>query len=322
MNLLVTGAWHEAREYTGELENLGHKVQMLQWEKDPLPCAYEWVEGMICNGLFLHHPIELFPNLRYIQLTSAGYDRVPLDYIDSHGIELHNARDVYSIPMAEHAVSGVLQLYRQTRVFDRNQREHRWEKIRNLSELYGKTVCIVGCGSVGTECAKRFHAFGCRVIGVSRHTVQRLQTPYSKYTSPGLDNSGNVIYYNDFESILPDDSIDRILPETDIMIISIPLTEKTWHLIDHNKLVRLKKSTIVVNLARGAIIDTEALRSALQDGYISGAVLDVFEEEPLSKEDPFWGMDNVILTPHNSFAGEGNTKRLSHLILENINSLC
>ena len=78
MNLLITGAWPEAKEHIAEIERMGHKVAFLQQEKEQLPCAYEWVEGVICNGLFLHHPISLFTNLRYIQLTSAGYDRVPM----------------------------------------------------------------------------------------------------------------------------------------------------------------------------------------------------------------------------------------------------
>ena len=145
---------------------MGHEVVFMQYEKDALPCEYEWVEGVICNGLFLSHPIEKFPNLRYIQLTSAGFDRVDLDYVKVHGIEIHNARGVYSIPMAEFAICGVLQLYKQSAFFREDQRQHLWEKHRGLLELSGKTVLIVGCGSVGNECAKRFSAFGCQVIGV------------------------------------------------------------------------------------------------------------------------------------------------------------
>ena len=165
MNLLITGAWQEAREHFDEIEALGHSIVFMQQEKDALPCDPGWVEGTICNGLFLHHPIDAFPNLRFIQLTSAGFDRVDMAYVQSHGIEIHSARGVYSIPMAEFALCGVLRLYKQTRFFEENQRAHRWEKHRGLRELFGKTVVIVGCGSVGTECAKRFSAFGCRVIG-------------------------------------------------------------------------------------------------------------------------------------------------------------
>ena len=113
MNLLITGAWTGAKDYIEQIENEGHAVVFLQYEKDDLPCAYEWVEGVICNGLFLTHSIEKFVNLKYIQLTSAGFDRVPMEYVAEHNIEIHNARGVYSIPMAEFAVAGVLQLYKK-----------------------------------------------------------------------------------------------------------------------------------------------------------------------------------------------------------------
>ena len=111
MKLLVTGAWREGQQHIEALRKLGHEVLFLPQEADALPCGYGWVEGVICNGLFLHHPIEQFSNLRYIQLTSAG---------------------VYSVPMAEFAVSGVLQLYKQARLFYENQKAHRWEKQHDL----------------------------------------------------------------------------------------------------------------------------------------------------------------------------------------------
>jgi len=167
--LLVTGAWREAKAYIEELEAMGHCVIFQQQESEPLACPAQEVEGVICNGLFLYHPIEKFTSLRYIQLTSAGYDRVPLDTIRERGIELHNAADVYSTPMAEFALGGVLQLYKRFDTFRSNQRQHHWEKQRNLLELSGKTVCIVGCGNVGKACAKRFAAFDTRVIGVTAH---------------------------------------------------------------------------------------------------------------------------------------------------------
>ena len=93
MNLLVTGAWQGAKDGIEQLKMLGHQVQFLQFEKDELPCSYEWVEGVICNGLFLSHPIERFTHLKYIQLTSAGFDRVDMQYLYSDG-DLYNFMDV------------------------------------------------------------------------------------------------------------------------------------------------------------------------------------------------------------------------------------
>lgn len=122
MNILITGAWQQANEYIDIIEKKGHQVQFLQFEKDALPCDYEWVEGIIGNGIFLTHPIEKFINLKYIQLTSAGYDRVPMNYVKEHNIDIYNARGVYSIPMAEYAVAGVLSLYKEQRFFAQKQK--------------------------------------------------------------------------------------------------------------------------------------------------------------------------------------------------------
>ena len=294
MNLLVTGAWSDGKNCIPELEVIGHTVKFMQFEKDSLPCSYEWVEGVICNGLFLTYPIEKFTNLRYIQLTSAGFDRVDMDYVKAHNIEIHNARGVYSIPMAEFALCGVLQLYKQAAFFRENQKQHLWEKHRGLLELCGKNVLIVGCGSVGNECAKRFAAFDCEVTGVD--LFPREDSLYSE--------------------ILPLDKLDDALETAYIVVLTLPLTEQTKHLIDDKRLSLLKDGAILVNIARGAIIDTEALLNHID--RLGGAVLDVFEEEPLNENSPLWDKPNIILTPHNSFVGEGNGERLKEIIVENL----
>ena len=295
MNLLVTGAWSDGKNCITELEAMGHNVLFMQYEKDELPCSYEWVEGVVCNGLFLSHPIGKFTNLRYIQLTSAGFDRVNMDYVKAHGIEIHNARGVYSIPMAEFALSGVLQLYKQAAFFRENQKRHLWEKHRGLLELAGKKVLIAGCGSVGNECAKRFAAFGCEVTGVDLYP--REDSLYSK--------------------ILPLDKLDDMLITADIVVLTLPLSEQTRHLMNDNKLILLKDGAVLVNIARGAIVDTEALINHID--RLGGAVLDVFEEEPLIDNSPLWDKPNVILTPHNSFVGKGNGERLREIIIGNLN---
>ena len=294
MNLLITGAWNDGKNYIDEIKAMGHQVVFMQYEKDALPCAYDWVEGVVCNGLFLSHPIENFPNLRYIQLTSAGFDRVDMDYVAAHGIEIHNARGVYSIPMAEFALCGVLQLYKQAAFFRENQRQHLWEKHRGLSELCGKQVLIVGCGSVGNECAKRFAAFDCRVTGVDLF--------------PREDSL--------YKAILPLERVNEALKLADVIVLTLPLTEQTKHLINDERLGLLKPTAVLVNIARGAIVDTEALLRHIN--HLGGAVLDVFEEEPLPESSPLWDKKNIILTPHNSFVGEGNVIRLKEIVLSHL----
>lgn len=289
MNLLITGAWTDANKHITEIEAMGHRVWFLQQEKDELPCTYEWVEGVICNGLFLHHSISRFMNLRYIQLTSAGYDRVPMEEVERRHIEIHNARGVYSIPMAEFAIAGVLDLYKDMARFREQQKKHEWVKYRNIRELAGSRVVIVGCGSVGTECAKRFKAFGCQVIGIDLY----------------VRNDCNYYAIKELQSLQEE------ISEADVMILTLPLTDETRGLIDKEMLSSFKG--ILVNISRGGVVDQRALEQ-----WNGAAVLDVFNEEPLEENSPLWDKENTIITPHNSFAGNGNGDRLRKIILMNI----
>lgn len=278
MNLLITGVFSLTPEFQTELENLGWTVCFHQQEQDPVICP-ERYDAVICNGLFLYHNIKEFKLLKLIQLTSAGYDRVPMDYIQAHGIQIFNARGVYSIPMAEFALCGVLQLYKQSRFFGKNQILHRWEKHRGVKELAGQTVCIVGCGSVGQECAKRFTAFGCRVIGVDLCPVS------SEYLAE--------IYLLE--------QLHEALKISDVIVLTLPLTPETKHIFDRKTFSQIKDGAVLVNIARGGVVDTTAMTEALETGRLSGAVLDVFEEEPLGEDSPLWDMEHVVVTPHNSF---------------------
>lgn len=293
MNVLVTGAFQLNSEELAALEAAGHRVFVHPDERTPVEQP-ERYEAVVCNGLFLYNPIERFTNLRLIQLTSAGLDRVPLDYIRNHGIELHNAAGVYSVPMAEFAVCGILQLYKQSRFFAENQTQHKWEKHRGLLELSDKRVCILGCGDVGREIAKRLKAFACRITGVNR-TVRALP---------------------DFDEVLPLDKLPDAAAVCDILICCIALTPETRGIVSEEIFGRLHDGAIFVNVARGALADETALTVWLQNG--GRAVLDVFEEEPLPESSPLWDMENAVLTPHNSFVGEGNRARLWETIKENL----
>ncbi len=299
MKLLLTGAFTYTSVQMETLQNMGHILRYVQDERIPLieqgidPNDFD---GVVCNGLFLYNDLSLFEKLRYVQLTSAGFDRIPLEQMQTRGITVHNARGVYSAPMAELALCGVLQLYKQSAVFAENQRAHRWEKLRNLKELTDKTVCIVGCGSVGQACAKRFQAFDCRVIGVDVVDVSA----------------------SSFEKVYPLNELDAALTQSDIIVLTLPLTNETRGLFNRERFNTCKENAIFVNIARGAVVVERDLINALKDGQIGGAVLDVFETEPLSAYNPLWDMENVVITPHNSFIGDGTNKRLFDLIVENL----
>ena len=296
--LLVTGAWKCEQNDFAEIEKLGYKIVFHKNESDPLPIPYDVIDGVVCNGLFLHHPVEKFTSLKFVQLTSAGLDRIPVDYMQANGIKIFNAGGVYSIPMAEFALAGVLCLYKQMRFFSAKQQSSLWEKHRGLTELFGKTVCILGCGSVGNECAVRFAAFGCNVIGVDAYPRDDLR----------------------YQRIYGTDDLSLALSRSDIVVLTLPLTEKTRHIMNGTAFSHVKDGAVIVNIARGAVIDETALIESLED-KLGGAVLDVFEREPLSSDSPLWKMDNVLITPHNSFVGDGNTERLKNKILENLRSV-
>lgn len=296
MKLLLTGAFRYTDEQIEYLKSLGHEITYIQDERVPIEFDVSDIEGTVCNGLFLYTPIEKFTNLRYIQLTSAGFDRVPMDYIKEHNIELHNAKGVYSIPMAEFAICGVLELYKQSKFFFDNQKAHRWEKHRGLLELAGKEICIIGAGNIGTEVAKRFKAFDTEVIGID------------------LYPSDNEY----FDAVLPLDNLDNELPKADVVILTLPLTDNNAGFFDKSKFDLMKQSAIFVNIARGKLVNERDLIVALETNQIAGAVLDVFDEEPLSTNSKLWDMENVILTPHNSFVGENNLARLFSIICKNL----
>ena len=151
--LLLTGAFKYSQEQLNRLESLGYEMVFVQDERKALHINVSDIDAVVCNSLFLYNDIKEFKNLRAIQLTSAGLERVPLDYINEQGIRLFNARGVYSIPMAEWAILKILEIYKKSRIFYKNQ-EHINGKSKESIELTDKTAAIIGYGNVGMEIAK------------------------------------------------------------------------------------------------------------------------------------------------------------------------
>lgn len=296
MKLLITGALRCTEEQLEKLKALGCEILFHQDERAKLPKEFKEADGVICNGLFLYNNIDEFKNLRYIQLTSAGLDRVPLDKIKERNIKLYNARGVYSVPMAEFVLGGVLSLFKRLNDFYENQKQRAWVKDREIKELSGSTVCIIGTGSVGTECAKRFKAFDTTVLAAD------IVKPVSEY-------------YDEYFTM---DKLPEALLKSDIVVLTLPLNDSTKHLFNKDLFKKFRKESILVNIARGAVVNEPDLIEALQTGILGGALLDVFEAEPLSESSPLWNIKNVIVTPHNSFASPNNGKRLFEAVYNNL----
>lgn len=295
MKTLVTGALETTPEELNMLRSLGLEITFHQDERQPVICPEQY-EAVVCNGLFVWNDISNFTNLRYIQLTSTGYDRMPMDYAKAHSIAVHNAAGVYSTPMAEWTLMALLALLKNAEKIWENQHSYRWEKDRSWQELAGKTACIVGFGAYGLEVAKRLKSFD-----VTVHVVNRTHKD-----SPYID-----FFY-------PLENLDQVLSTADIIILAIALTEETRGLIGVSQLSHMKPNSFLINAARGALLDESALTEMLQSGYLAGAALDVFDQEPLPENSPLWKLPNVILSPHNSFVSNRNHHRLLELITENL----
>lgn len=291
MNILLTGAYQYTDVQLDKLSSLGN-ITFIKDERAPLTLDTSKFHIVVCNSLFLYNDIEKFTNLKFIQLTSAGLDRIPSDYIKNHNIECASAKGVYSIPIAEWVILKILEIYKKSTFFFEAQNEKQWLKNRDILELTGKTALIVGFGSIGSEIAKRLKVFGVNVIGVGRRKVK----------SEFID-----------ETYLIDD-LEYALEKSDITILTLPLTRQTHHLFNRYKLSKMKKNSVLINVSRGSIIDEVALVESLENDKFLGVALDVFEQEPLPKNNPLWVFKKVIITPHNSFVSDRVNERLFNTI--------
>lgn len=297
MRLLVTGAFGYRPKQIEALKSLGIELFFLQHEQEAMTViAPEEVDAVVCNGLFLYHDIERFTQLRYIQLTSAGLDRVPAQAINNPDIVLHNAKGVYAIPMAEWAVCKVLDIYKATAGFQATQQARAWEKGTQAARGDGTKIAIIGAGNVGSEVAKRFQVFGAEIVGFDIHT----------HPVEGFDRIRLI------------DELPGLVTEFDTLILTAPLTEQTYHLIGYDLLSDMKQGAILINIARGALIDEKAMYKILKERNDIHAALDVFEKEPLPADNPLWKLPNVTVSPHNSFVSAGNNERMFAVIYENL----
>ncbi len=296
MNLLLTGCFKYSAEQMEALHSLGYNIYFMPQEKEELPLNAAKVDAIVCNGLFLSHDIDVFSQLKLIQLTSAGFDRVPVEKIKERGMELYNARGVYSTPMAEWTIFRVLEHYKQGEFFRKEQEARRWTKHRGLREVAGIHVAIVGAGNVGQEVAKRFQAFGAQTTGFDIHTNATM----------GFDHM-----------VLTEKLRERVC-EYDVVVVTAPLLPSTRGLISREVLMAMKENAILVNIARGGLIDEYAMYEVLSRRKDLYAALDVFETEPLAKENPLWKLENVALSPHNSFVSDGNNARMFAVMYNNL----
>jgi phosphoglycerate dehydrogenase-like enzyme len=273
-------------------------LEIINWPKEYKLIEIDVSDIEIAVGfdVFKYNKIQRFTNLQFIQLTSAGYEHMPIDYIYQHGIKLANARGAFSIAIAETVLGKILEIYKLSRKFYHQQRHHIWKVHPRLDELTNKIVTIVGYGSIGEQIAIRLRAFGCQI-----HVVKTNETRNAL-----IDK-----YYHI-------DDLDQALAVSDVIISTLPLNEKTRAIFDQKRFSQFKPNSIFINVSRGDVVDQTSLMYALKRGHLRAAVLDVFTVEPLPRLSRLWDLKNMYITPHNSYLSKNSELRLFELIYRNV----
>jgi D-2-hydroxyacid dehydrogenase (NADP+) len=218
------------------------------------------------------------PPLEWVQLHSAGVDGYLTDDLVASGVVLTSVRGLRGTAGAEHILGLMLMFNRGLKYFYDRQRERRWDpRLDLVLTLAGQTLGVVGLGGIGSALAARAHALGMRVLAIRRDPDER---------PPYVDELHGV------------DRLPTLLEESDHVALTLPITDETRGLLDAAALARMKPGAYLYNIGRGDVVDEDALVDALRRRAIGGAGLDVFREEPLPPDSPFWDLDNVVITPH------------------------
>ncbi len=245
------------------------------------------------KGLF--NEIEDF-KLKWLFSLSVGVDKLPFERLREHNTIVSNIKDILNPNMAEHTLGVMIAFSRQLKYSFYNQQNKIWNPSPQLSELTKKTLCIVGTGSIGSEISKRAKVFEMNIIGVNQ--------------------TGK--YVQGFDKVFSINNIDMALSQADYIVVIVPLTSKTYHLIGEKEFGLMKNTAVFINISRGDVIDEAALIKALNSNKIAGAGLDVFSEEPLIKDSVLWDMQNVIITPHCAGSSDMVLKRAMTLFAESL----
>jgi phosphoglycerate dehydrogenase-like enzyme len=266
--------------------------------------------------------VEVAPNLKWVQLHSAGIDHILSSPIMSGNVLITTTSGIHATPIAEYVMASILAHRWRVPHWTACQRAAQWPSGRwdlyARHELLESTIGILGYGSIGREVARLAHAFGMRVLALRRSPGGEANPPAGEVTKGYIGahaaGQGGMIP----ERVYGPAELHEMLPECDYVVIALPLTSHTRHLIGASELRAMKPSAYLVNIARGAIVDETALIQALREGWIAGAGLDVFEQEPLPADSPLWGMDTALLSPHVAGFTPRYDERAAQLFAQNL----
>jgi phosphoglycerate dehydrogenase-like enzyme len=289
----------EVRQHTCEY---GHEIpaELLDWAH----VLYTW-------GAF-PEPLQC-SNLRWVQLDTSGSDAALASPLCNSDIAITTLIGVAPPNMAEHTFMMMMAISRRLPLMVKLQMRNEWPSFQfrwdyfTPTELFGATVGIVGYGSIGKEIGRLAHAFNMRVIAVTRPGSTGAPNPllYQIPTLSGLNGTEPDATYTS-------DRILEALPQCDYVVLSVPHTADTHNLMSEAAFRAMKPTSVLINVARGGVVDEAAMITALNEKWIAGAALDVFEQEPLPADSPLWQMDNVIISPHIA----GLTSRYYDVVLD------
>lgn len=250
---------------------------------------------LVQYGAFTRQVLEALPRLRVIARYGVGVDGIDLEAAAERGVPVVNVPDYGTDEVANHAVALLLALARKITRLDRQTRAGRWDvfQVGTITRLAGRTVGIVGCGRIGSAVARKLAGFDVHLLGCD---------PYIQTFPPRVLPVG----------------LDRLLEESDYVTLHCPLTAETRHLIGRETLARMSPAAVLVNTARGGIVDTAALVDALRAGELAGAGLDVLEAEPIDPASPLLAMEQVIVTPHAAWYSEEGRSDLKRRAAEEV----
>lgn len=249
---------------------------------------------------------DVFPeatHLRWVQSPAVGVGSLMFPELHASDVVVTSARGIRARSIAEHVIGVTIALARRLPHALRAQAAHHWAQDElegpgsGVSQLHGRRMGIIGLGSIGLEIAKRAAPFGVEIFGVRRRP--------DRPAPPGV-------------TVFGPDRLTDVLAQSDIVVLSMPHTPETKQIIGRRELERMKRGALLINIARGKLIDDDAVIAALRDGRLGGAALDVFTREPLEPSSPYWDLPNVIVTPHTSGAMEDYWTPLVALFSENL----
>ncbi len=275
------------------------------WTPEDLAARLSEADVLLVSGFWQNDLLDVAPRLRFIQSIGAGVDQFDLDALRQRGIRLATASGVNSNAVSEHAMALILAFTRHIHTGRDRQQNRAWRgMIGDLTlredELGGKTLLIIGLGKIGSRLAKLAKAFDMRVLATKRNPATAAGTAAAVH--------------------LPEE-LPALLPQADFVALTCPLTPDTENVIDAEAFAQMKESAYLINVARGGCVDEPAMLTALQSGAIAGAGIDHFWEEPLPQDSPFWGLENVLITPHTGGETRMYEENLIDILLENLDRL-